>query len=109
MIRDSGSTPPEMVSLSSHGIFFPLSTFAKRVQQVGLGGLVISHVTLEDAESYTIEVDGRDDLSVSLNVTLFVSGNDVTLFVSGNDNVTLFLVMTLLCLFLVMTTLLCFW
>ena len=61
--------------MSSNGNFFSLAAFSNRVQQVGLGGLMISHVTPEDAGRYTVVVDVGDDLSVRRSVTLHVSGN----------------------------------
>ena len=75
VILYSGSTEKKMIATSSHGHFSPLPTFSHRVQQVGLGGLIISHVTPQDAGSYTVEVNGTDDLPVLRSVTLHVAGN----------------------------------
>ena len=71
----SGSTEKKMIATSSRDHFSPLLTFSHRVQQVGMGGLMILHVTPEDAGSYTVEVNGTNDLFALRSVTLHVDGN----------------------------------
>ena len=71
----SGSTEKKMIATSSRGHFSPLPALSHRVQQVGLGGLMISRVTQEDAGSYTVEVNGIGDVPMLRSVTLHVAGN----------------------------------
>ena len=101
VILYSGSTEQKMIATSSGGHFSPLPTFFHRVQQVGMGGLMIRHVSLEDAGSYTIEVNAQTTCpcSATLLFMFLVIGIrlrhgwygvgyclvfDVTLHVAGN-------------------------
>ena len=60
--------------MSVNGVFRPLPDFSDHVRQAGPGGLMISHVTPEDARSYAVEVEGRDDLPARRHVNLHVYG-----------------------------------
>ena len=73
-MTDSDSKAKEMIGMSVNGVFRPLPDFSHRVRQAWRGGLMISHVTPEDAGSYAVEVEGRDDLPARRHVNLLVVG-----------------------------------
>ena len=60
--------------MSVNGVFRPLPDFSDHVRQARRGGLMISHVKPDDAGSYTVEVEGRDDLPARHHVNLHVDG-----------------------------------